>query len=177
MRNKLSLLAIVSVFGLASFSQAQNSVLIGVGYFRPTNGFIRDMFGSQWKLDPDFGSLGVSSDWRFKPSVTIVSAHKNGNRFTAVPVLLTVEKSFGADEASFAPYVKIGAGPSYFDYNFDSAGVHYSQKRISFGGELEAGVVFNNKFRLSARYNGFAKVDSFDFSGLTFSAQYAVFSF
>lgn len=152
--------------------------MIGVGYFRPSNGLIRDVFGDSFKFDPDFGSLKISQDWKLKPSVNMVSAHKHGNKFAVVPVQAVLERAFAdPDEAQFVPFVRIGAGPTYNDYSFDTGGSHYANKRVSWGGSLEAGVILNSRFRLSARYNQFAKVEGFDFSGLTLSAQYSVFSF
>ena len=177
MRNSLTSIALISVLGVSAVAKAQESVLVGIGYFRPSNGLIRDMFGSQLKFDPDFGSLKVSTDWKLKPGISMISAHKHGNKFAVIPVTAVLEKGFADEDANVIPYVKIGAGPTYNDYSFDTGGVHYAEKRISWGGSLEAGVVLSGKFRLSAKYNAFPKVDGFDFSGLTLSAQYSVYSF
>ena len=177
MRKSLTLIAVASVLGLTAAGQAQTSVLVGAGVFTPSNSLMRDMFGNQWKFDPDLGTLKVSTDWKIKPGISMVSAHKNGNKFAVIPVTATLEKGFADEDSNFIPYVKIGAGPTYNDYSFDTGGVHYAAKRISWGGSLEVGVVLNSKWRLSAKYNAFSKVDGFDFSGTTLSAQYSVYSF
>lgn len=177
MRQSLTALFAVSLVGCAAIGRAQNSILVGVGLFSPTNHLMHDMFGNQLKLDPDFGTFAVSTTWKLKPSVSMVSAHKDGNKFAVIPVSLSLERGFADSKAKVIPYVKFGLGPTYADYSFDTGGVHYAEKRISWGGSVESGVVLNGKFRLSARYDAFSRIDGFDFSGLTLSAQYLVYTF
>lgn len=85
--------------------------------------------------------------------------------------------------ASTVPFVAARVGITYADYNFVVGGETsitsgtYNSTKTLLNSNLEAGVLFNNTFRLSVRWDMINGADGLNFSGYSFRATYQLVSF
>lgn len=181
--NRKPLIAVtaLALTSMGTFAQAQSDYGINlgaqVGVYMPTNGAIRDAFGSSVL---NFG-LGPVGDPRrpgsgsVTPGLEFLTANKNGNRLFIGTFTYGYEKHFGDENAKTVPYARVFAGGAYFDYGITEISGRKSAKRFGATGGAEVGVVLASRLKLSAKYNLFSKQDGFDFNGLTLSATFSVF--
>lgn len=160
---------------------------VDVGAYYPTNAAIRGVYGTGIKLGVSPVTHIRSDNWHLDGDLSLISDNHNGNKLFILPVNAAYERSFGPDGADSQPFVRFSAGVVYNDHTFDidsalvpgiarpaiSTTRHFSSKTVGADGAVEVGTVLSRKLRLSARYNLFSKSDGFDFSGFTFSVQYA----
>jgi hypothetical protein len=162
---------------------------IKVGFFMPSNGETRDMFGST------VFAFGISMDdfsrqpdkWRLTADIDFITGRHDPddndlfpeNKFFALPLTASIGRVFGADSSKMRPYVRIGAGVAYMDYSVTrpSTGERFSAKRGVPTANAEAGIFISDRIRVAARYDWFAKVDEFDFSGLQLTATFNLIRF
>jgi hypothetical protein len=176
-RRSIVALTALATVALAAPAHAQynddNRVGLGVraGIFMPTDSFIRDSFGDSIFT---FGIGGVNarpSAGSLTPEIDFITADKNGNRLFIGSLTYGYEFHFGDDrQATTVPYARVFGGAAYFDYGINTAGGRRSSQRVGLNYGAELGVVFNNRIRLAARYNGFSEQDGFNFNGFNLSA-------
>jgi hypothetical protein len=180
MRLKLCSLVVVASATLAGSAMAQYSgqgqlaVTAGFNYFTPSDGTIRGVFGTTNHFSIGVGGFEVDNG--FKPNISWISAHSDGNKLDIVPIGYAYQKAFG-DASSVQPYFKVGGGLDYIDYAFDLNGAHYSNKAFGYGLNGEVGVIIQKTILLSAKYNSLTKVDGFNFSGVALSASVVLTKF
>ncbi|AIE83372.1 outer membrane beta-barrel protein [Fimbriimonas ginsengisoli] len=176
---------LIAVIALAAISaaHAQDQQSLGVniggqvGVYMPTSSAVRDAFGKS-VLNLGLGPVGGTnrpSSGSLTPSLELLSANKNGNRLFIGTFTYGYEKHLAPDESTTVPYVRVFGGGAYFDYGITQVGVRNSAKKFSTTGGVEAGIVFANRLKLSAKYNVYPKQDGFDFSGFSLSATYSLF--
>lgn len=159
---------------MAALGSAQTGLSLSAGFYVPTNGAIRDAFGSSIFHFGFGGSAPTrTGNLQMGTQLDFITASKNGNRLFMAPLTYNVEQQLTMDpNATVKPYVKGFAGIAYIDYGI-SVGIDRFESRVfrpTFGGEL--GIVLSDHLRVSARYNFFSKADGFDFSGLTVGATF-----
>jgi len=185
----IALVALVATVGAASAvaqgeDKKDNRPYFGLklGVFMPTDGEMRDMFGST------VFAFGISMDdfsrqpdkWRLTADFDfIVGRHDPDdddlfpeNKMFLLPVTASIGRVFGGDSSRARPYVRFGAGVAYMDYSVTrpSTGERFSTKRGVPTANAEVGMLISDRVRISARYDWFAKADDFDFSGLKLTA-------
>jgi hypothetical protein len=163
-----SAILVLGALSTAASAQIPN-VGATVGLYFPTSSEMRDAFGNSI-LRFGFGDAARSKtgNIKFGTAFDIITANKNGNRLLLVPVTFEAEQQLTLNPAATTrPYVKAFAGIAYMDYGITMGGTRYDDKliRTTIGAEL--GIVFAERFRLSARYNAFPKASGFDFSGMS----------
>lgn len=162
---------------------------IKVGFFMPTDGEMRDMFGST------VFAFGISMDdfsrqpdkWRLTADIDFITGRNDPNdndlipenKFFAMPLTASVGRVFGSDSSKMRPYVRFGAGVAYMDYSVTrpSTGERFSVKRGLPTANAEAGLFISDRIRIAARYDWFAETDGFDFSGLQLTATFNLIRF
>lgn len=161
---------------------------IDVGAYYPTNSTIRGVYGTGIKVGISPVTHIRSDNWHLDGDVSLITDNHNGNKLFILPVNVAYERAFGPDDSDSQPFVRLSVGAVYNDHTFDvdsslvpgiarpaiSTTSHFSSKTVGADAAIEVGTVLSRKLRLSARYNLFSKSDGFDFSGFTFSVQYAV---
>ena len=161
--------------------RARNNLGVKAGVYLPTDSEIRDIFGSLiFVIGLSFDDFSRQADkWRLTVDFDFITGEKDGNKFFAAPVTASIGRVFGSPEDEFRPYVRLGAGVAYFDYSITrpSTSERFSTKRGGFGADVEVGFFVGDKFRLSAKYVWFSKVDDFDFGGLQLTATYNILKF
>jgi hypothetical protein len=147
-------------------------IAIDIGGYYPNDGDIRDVFGTGIKvgLSP---VTHIANKWRLAGDLGAIVASKSGNKLFIGDANVALESAFG-QEGGAQPYARISGGLAYNDHSFDLNSVHVSSKNFGPDAAAEVGVTFNNKVRLSARYNVFPNEDGFSFSGFTYSLQYTI---
>lgn len=171
------LLIVSAALGVAAAANAQNSdpkTYLGgtVGVYMPTNSLIKERLGNS-TVTFGLGNVGdmpadarkIASDFDF------ISASKDGNRLFIGSLTFGYTRRLGSSlYSTTVPYVKLFAGPSYFDYAVDTVGGRTSGKRFGLNYGAEAGLLFVNRVKLSARYMGLSEQKGLDFSGFILSA-------
>lgn len=190
----ISLAALLSVSGLsvAGSSQDPNQPQgedrkerrrnwwgLDVGAYFPTDGEIQDRFGDtllRVGLRPFDSRAG---NWRFVTDVTVLSGDREGSRLLAIPVTFGFLKSFGDPEDDQRTFVMFGAGPAYYDYSIrrlvGTTIVSVKDRTFGVSAHVDAGIIFNNRFSVVARYDWMSETDGFDFSGFSLTLSYALF--
>lgn len=171
------LLIVSAALGVTAAAHAQYSdpkTYLGgsVGIYMPTNSMIRDRLGNS-TVTFGLGNVGdlpneakrIASDFDF------ITASKDGNRLFVGSLTFGYTRRLGSSlYKTTVPYVKLFAGPSYFDYAVDTTGGRLSGKKIGLNYGAEAGLLFVNRVKLSARYMGLSEQKGLDFSGFILSA-------
>ena len=189
---KWAMLGLVAAMGASAMAQSDQEIkkdegrgrtYLGVkgGLYLPTNGEIRDIFGSSIVV------FGLSVDditrqadkWRLTADFDFITGKKDGNKFFAAPVTASIGKIFGNRGDNTRPYVRFGAGGAYYDYSITRPGTgeRFSTKRFGASADAEVGVIIGERFRVSAKYQWLSKADDFDFSGFQIVATYQIVKF
>lgn len=154
---------------------------VDVGAYIPTNGTIRDVYGTGIKIGLSPVTRIRSDKWHIDGDVNLIADSRSGAKLLLIPVNAALERSFGSEASDTQTFVRFSAGAVYNDHSFDlltgNTITHYGTKTVGADAAVEVGAVMSRRWRLSARYNLFQKSDDFDFSGFTFSIQYAAFKF
>ncbi|HZH97489.1 MAG TPA: hypothetical protein VEX38_00840 [Fimbriimonadaceae bacterium] len=167
------------LFGCVSTASAQEDrplwgIKLGVSFF--TSGEVRDALGQNtFSIGLSTQTRGLSDQWNLVYDLDVLQARRRGNRLLLVPLTVGVMRGFATEgEAQAVPYVAARVGAAYADYSITrpSTGIRHSSQRLLPTANVEAGVIFDRRFRLSARYDWFANTDQFSFSGLKLSAAY-----
>lgn len=159
--------AALSIVAGASFAQ---SPLMGItiGVFFPTDTEIRDLVGKSFFQFGFSPSVGIQKEkYSIRPELNFLGGSGNGNRFSIIAVPITFTMPLGMGQEKTTPYIAAGAGLTYFDYDITRPGpVNFRDKGIGTIAHVEAGIVFGDRMRLSARYNMLSERDGFNFNGL-----------
>lgn len=152
---------------------------LDIGAYFPTDSEIQDRFGDAMLrigLRPFDTRAG---NWRFVTDITFLSGNRDGSRMLIVPLTFGFLKSFGDPDAEQRTFVMFGAGPAYYDYSIKRlVGLNIVKvKDRTFGASahVDAGIVFNNRFSIVARYDWMSESKNFDFSGFSLTLSYALF--
>jgi hypothetical protein len=168
---------VCAAFAIGGAASAQSfNTGFSAGIYLPTNGTIRDAFGSQI-MRFGFANVGSQRTGNFKigTELDIISANRNGNRLFIVPFTLGAEQQLSGDQnATARSYIKPFAGLAYMDYGVTVGATRNESKVLRFTYGAEFGVVVSDHLRLAARYNVFPKTGGFDFSGLNLSATFSI---
>lgn len=161
--------------------RGRNYLGVKAGLYLPSNGEIRDIFGSSIVV------FGISVDditkqadkWRLTGNVDFITGKDGNDKFFAAPFTASIGRIFGNRGDTTRPYVRFGVGGAYFDYSITrpSTGERFSTKRFGASADAEVGLIFGERFRLSAKYQWFSKVDDFDFTGIQITATYQLIKF
>lgn len=160
---------------------AQDSVAIGgsVGVYVPTDSATRDALGSSW-FSWGIGPVQISSanGRRVSSDLGFLIRKNGGNKLFMLRPTMGFSQSFGdPTKTSAVPYVALRTGPAYADYSITRFGVYSSDKKIGWNGNVELGVVFNQVFAISARYDVMSKFNDYNFNGWTLSARFQIARF
>lgn len=169
---------VFGVLAAASLAFPQSGAGLGleVGWYFPRSKVVRDAFGSSiWRFG--VGPVGTRRPTAGKvtPEIGLLAGSNSGNRFLIIPVTLGYEHHLADEESRSIPYLRASAGAAYFDYSLTAPAV--SGRRVGGVGTLEAGVVFEQRLRVAAKLIWFSEQSGVDFSGLQFSATFAVWRF
>ncbi len=164
-----------------AFALAQPRLALGIkaGVFYPTDSGLRQAFGDNWT------SIGISpvrleakNGTRQSTDFAITARSKNGNRVFMLRPTFGVSKSFdNRGDGSVVPYVAARAGLAYIDYSIENTSRRFSGNKFGFTGNVEFGVVFNQRFAILARYDMMPRFDGFNFSGFSLEAAVQVLRF
>jgi hypothetical protein len=170
----LSVLALVLV---PTLSQAQNGGLgIGLraGVTLPTDSKTKDAFGGTWF---SFGigpaNTGIQPGMSWTPDFGITTRSNGANRLLILKGTYGVTQSLATEGSKAIPYFSARAGMAYVDYRVGSVGA----RRGVFTGNAEVGIILNDQFRLSARYDFFPELNGYKFDGVTFSITWQIARF
>lgn len=163
---------------LAHAQEGGFPVGVEVGVFYPTDRATRDAFGDTWY---SFGikplSVSRARGRSLDTDFDVTGRSANGNRLTIVRLTVGYKQALGDPRGSSVPYAAVRVGPSYVDYAITRNNVRTSERRLGAAGNIELGVVFNDRLRLSTRYDLMQEFDGFNFNGLSFNVAYQVFRF
>jgi len=128
---------------------------------------MRDLVGSSFLQFGFSPSVGVNSaKFSVRPELSFLGGSGNGNRFSIFAIPITAVMPLGSSGGT-TPYIAIGAGPTYYDYNITRPGpTNFRGRGVGFISHAEAGMVFGDRMRLSARYNMLSEKDGFNFNGI-----------
>ncbi len=148
---------------------------INLGAYFPVDGDISDLFGSAL---PRFGFSPVDRKFEKKfdivTDVNILFANSDDARLFILPVTVGAVIGIGGEKTK--GFVAINAGPAYYDYvlfRFNGIGFdRFDARKIGWNVNLEVGVLLNNRFSITGRYDWFNKSDDFDFSGYSVNLNY-----
>lgn len=167
-------LVCLSMFAAAAGTDNHGYVGVDAGWYIPSSGFVRNHFSNA------IFHVGVAPvknkyvpKWTQSWDFSLTDATDHGDHFLLIPVTFGYQKSLGMAGADTNPYVRVGVGPSY--YNFDIG--PRSGSGVNFTGEAEIGMYVGERFQVAARYNFFSTVKNTDFSGLQITATYGLFKF
>ncbi|MFN3728404.1 MAG: hypothetical protein ACK4XJ_01650 [Fimbriimonadaceae bacterium] len=181
----LAILVGVSASAFAQWEPEREKIPLSgqIGVYYPSNGEMRQLIGSQvLSIGLRPGGARVSKAGTISFDIDAVTGSRDGNKVFLLPVTGTYTYLFNQDEfATTVPYARLHAGLAYMDYaltrtdpNRGAVG-RQSAKVIGGTGGIEAGLLFNNNLRLSARYNWFTEPRGFNFNGLQFEVSYVLF--
>ncbi len=168
------------IFIFPASAQFGKGVSWGVeaGAYFPTDAAIRDAFGRAWF---SFGikpvRISTRDNWSLIGDLAITTRSENGNKLAMIRPTFGVLKLFGDVTEPVRPYFAIRGGPAYIDYAINIGPQHFSNKRIGLDGNAELGVIFNQRFALSLRYDAMSQFDGFKFNGFTLSGSLVVAKF
>lgn len=154
--------------------QDKVSFAFSYGEFIPTSSGTRDTFDSAWTrialktFDPT-----KPAEWRF---VTEGGYYKASGPTSAklIPLTCGFERGFGeSDDAKTRPYVTLRAGPYYGKVETPAIGLEETTWGLNVN--ASAGLVFNRRFYVEARYDYFSRFAGFNFDGLSLSAGVRLF--
>jgi hypothetical protein len=164
----------LGVIALASSACAQ--VSISGGIYAPNSSSVRSVFGSNsfaWGFGLGdvgrVGRAGVGFDFAG------LSLSAPGNRFFSIGTTYGYEWQDGQKEGTMK-YARAGVGLAYYDYSLNAAEFGGASSGRSFKPitALEAGIVFNRQFSISAQYLMMSKVEDVDFSGFRLQAMFSI---
>lgn len=181
-----SRLSALGVLAVSAAAGAQTSALhdldlgLSGGVYLPAQKKMQDIFGNAiYKFGLDLGSKPTVRNYRWVPSVGVVSADRDGNKLFVGQLLASYEFQLGKPSASqpvIQPFGRVSAGLAYADYSItDSTATHYGAKHILPTGQAMAGLIIGERFRLTASYNIFSSIDTFSFNGFAISLTYSLF--
>lgn len=173
--------ALASAGAHAQGNETQRGWGLNGGVFLPSDRTVRDIFGDTWL---SFGlqpiTFATPKRWKLRVNFALLTADRDGNRLLAIPVTVGAEMQFDQGRGQ-VPYVAVAAGPTYYDYSIVrmEGGVpeRFAARRIGWNGNVRAGITFNQRFQLQARYDLYSETDGFHFDGLTLSASFLVARF
>lgn len=172
-------LAFVSLPGPGRAQDYFKSLGVGAGVFFPSDRSARDAFGDtwfSWGIRP--ASFDSQEGFKFAADVNVLSRRAHGNRLLILSGTLGMGRLFGQGASNAQPYAIVRAGPAYFDYAVTQpGGTRVSAQRIGLNGNVELGVIFGSRLRLSARYDLFSNFDGLKFDGVSVSLVYQVYRF
>jgi hypothetical protein len=148
---------------------------INLGAYFPVDSDISDLFGNAL---PRFGFSPVDRKFDKKfdivTDVNILFANSDEARLFVLPV--TVGVVFGTGDQKSKGFVAVNAGPAYYDYvlfRFNGTGFdRFDARKIGWNANVEVGLLLNNRFSITGRYDWFNKSDDFDFSGFSLNLNY-----
>jgi hypothetical protein len=146
-----------------------------VELYYPVSREIRDAFDSQI-LSLGFGPVDATASrrGRFRTGFNLITAKRSGNKMLLVPLTAIYERDLTSNTTGSRPYLRLGAGVSYYDYSFRANGNKYSNKFLGATGFAELGINLNGRFNFFGRYNAFDKKDGLNFNGWSFGIAYSV---
>jgi hypothetical protein len=179
----LKCLLLAGLIGTSLISSAQSSKwkfdYIGVeaGAYFPKSQLLKDRFGStilRVGLTPVM--IKRQKDWIPSFELGYIGATGHGDHMAVIPLTIGMQKSFGDPKEQTVPFVRIGAGLAYFDYDLTRDDLS-TAKGHKFGAvtALEAGFLSGSRFRASVRYYLMSKQSGVDFSGFLISATFGAF--
>ena len=164
---KLLLMAIllISIAGQAH-SQAQEGaklyLAVTYGSFFPSDNVTSQRFGSTW---PMFGITYISptKPHKWVPLGDVVwYNHSTGGSATLIPVTFGTGRAFGSGTL-LQPYVAFRVGPYYGNVRAGSYGVDGAG--VGFDANAAAGLIYQRRFYIEARYDYFTPIANTNFSG------------
>lgn len=173
-------LALIAASPFAAFAQTDQIAIGGnVGVFVPTNKATRDALGNSW-ISWGIGPVPIVSrdGRRISSDLGFVAHSNNGNRLFMIKPTIGVSQTFGdATKAGAVPFIAVRTGPAYANYSITTNGVKVSGSKIGWNGNAEVGIIFNQNFILSARYDVMSQFSGFNFNGWTLSARFQIARF
>lgn len=156
----------------AAANQDETNPRIGmglmVGAFYPTSSEVRDHFGDNWVR---FGlrplPLDIPNKWRISWDAAYYHMSYLDDDVTLIPVTVGLIRGYG-DKEKTRPYVALNAGVFYGNADMPSLGV--DEKGWGLNMNATAGIIFNRRFSIEARYEVFDEFAGMDFSAFTLSA-------
>lgn len=161
---------------VAGAANSQGSIPIGVdaGVFFPQDSTVRNVFGDTWfrvGLTPI--SLQAPGSWKTTMDIAYLrSSTRFGDSVTLIPLTFGVTRSFGEDQ-NVRPYVALRAGPYWGDVNSTTLGINKS--KVGLDANVAAGLLFQGRFYIEARYDYMSKFEGLNFSGFFLSAGLKLF--
>jgi len=162
----------------AQRSGSENYLGASIGTYMPTQSRVREAFGSSMV------SYGITVVQPYRPNsarlrfdVDSLSLSRNGNRFFFIGGSAGYTVGFGPvqGENRNAGFLRIGAGPAYFDYDVTQNFTKRSGRRLALYGTAEAGYTVAKNILVSTRYVQTPKFDGYDFSGVELRLTFAAF--
>lgn len=149
------------------------AVALAVGAFRPSDSEVRDRFGgtltrfSLLTFEPE-----KPAETRFTWEAGAYSASRTSyqggrNRVRLYTVGFGFQRGFG-ERANVRPYVVAHIGPYYGEVRVPLENIDESKLGLNLN--ACAGIIFNRRFYVEARYDYFSKIAGFDFSGFSIGA-------
>ena len=165
-------MVLAGVMVMAVAAQADYGLDYGVkaGIYFPTSNKTRDIFGTNW-WSLGFSPIAFGSGaWHSTIDTSVVSHSENGNSIFLATLGFGTTSSFGDKNARFKPYISAHTGPMYVDYSFTYGGNYTSDRRVSWEGSAEVGIVVQQTFSIGVRYDLTPRLSDVDFSGLSLQA-------
>jgi hypothetical protein len=164
----------------ASHALAQGTPLYGIsvgGYF-PTDGEIRDLVGKSFLQLGFSPNVGVSKEkFSLRPELVYIGGSGHGNRFSIFAIPITAVMPLSLTDQKTTPYIAAGAGLTYFDYDITRPGpTNFRRSGVGAITHFEAGMVFGDRVKLSARYNILSGSQGFNFNGIQVGISWQFFS-
>jgi len=150
---------------------------LDAGAYFPKSSLLKDRFGDTiFRVGLTPMMIKRQKDWVPSFEIGYIGARGHGDHMNVIPLTIGAQKSFGDPTQSTVPFVRAGAGLSYFDYDITRDDLTKA-KGHKFGAvtSLEAGFQSSNRFRASVRYYLFPTQSGVDFSGFLISASFGVF--
>lgn len=158
---------------VAAAEQEKTPVALTFELYMPTNSSTRDVFGATWAgFGLDVLRPQETEKWRPLFSVHGMSADNDGDA-TIFGINFGMQKAFGDKDAKTQPFVVLRAGPYHGDISVPGLGIDESKWGLN--ANAEAGLLFNKRFVIKARYDFYSKIGGFSFDGFTFSAGVKLF--
>jgi hypothetical protein len=163
----------LGVVAMTSAAHAQFSLSGGV--FAPRSSAVRSVFGNN-SFSPGFGFGDPMRRGRAGAGFDFAGLSLNapGNRFFGIGGTFGYEVQFGQDTSSLK-YARVGTGLGYYDYDLSALSLgNQSGRTVRSLTALEAGIVLNNQFTISAQYLIVPKIGGVDFSGMRLQAMFTI---
>jgi hypothetical protein len=168
---------LLPVTSLAQYGPFQEVKTAGpsISVYYPTGRILKDAFSSRI-LSFGFGPVDAVSatKGRFRTGINLITANQSGNKLLLVPLSAIYERDLNPNESLTRPYVRLGAGVTYYDYSFRSGGNRYSNKAVGGSGFAELGLNISGRLNIYGKYNAFTQKDGVNFNGWSLGISYGV---